>query len=430
VYQNIKIGEPTVLYRNNFTRSGYIFNGWNTERDGKGSGYKDGDVITLSQFNIGSGVLYAQWLKNDGSEGGISDGQGGYETGITIQRAYELAYTQNHKGMYEQDLDDIDDDGDTSEYIEITDGHYHNHDVRFAMQDIDMTYNDNGTNKKVCDLVTVLGDQYQALDVRDNKLYYISKLADGKCWMTQNLDLDLSPNRTLSPTDTDVTTAWTPAYATNDIHWSNATTEEHYKWMRGVTPNSVDFGDYYWQGRSNVPDEGQQFVDPKPFTDFYDLSGNVHYHLGNYYTFAAALATNDGSVYGDNQVVNNQSICPKGWRLPDASNSVGSINYLNGLYASSGPYAAPLYMHPAEHWNDVSDRLDNIEGFEKAFTTAYYTLNRTANTSVDSTDANNYQKMRYFHPGGASGIPSPDTIPQAYPSIPRYLSIPVRCLAR
>ena len=135
-------------------------------------------------------------------------------------------------------------------------------------------------------------------------------------------------------------------------------------------------------------------------------------------------------MYGDNQVVNNQSICPKGWRLPDASNGVGSINYLNGLYTSSGPYAAPLYMHPAEHWNDGSDHLGNIGEFTKTFSTAYYTLNRTSPTKTDSDNEDNYQKQRYFHPGGASGIPSPDTTPQAYPSIPRYLSIPVRCLAR
>ena len=29
----------------------------------------------------------------------------------------------------------------------------------------------------------------QLKDVRDGKYYWVSKLADGKCWMTQNLDL-------------------------------------------------------------------------------------------------------------------------------------------------------------------------------------------------------------------------------------------------
>lgn len=37
----------------------------------------------------------------------------------------------------------------------------------------------------------VLEQQYQMMDKRDNKIYWVAKLADGNVWMTQNLDYDL-----------------------------------------------------------------------------------------------------------------------------------------------------------------------------------------------------------------------------------------------
>lgn len=40
-------------------REGYLFNGWNTERDGSGTKYEPGDTIRFDN----SITLYAQWLK-------------------------------------------------------------------------------------------------------------------------------------------------------------------------------------------------------------------------------------------------------------------------------------------------------------------------------------------------------------------------------
>ena len=43
-------------------------------------------------------------------------------------------------------------------------------------------------NEEVCDLVETFDTQFQVTDLRDHKDYWISKLRDGNCWMTQNLD--------------------------------------------------------------------------------------------------------------------------------------------------------------------------------------------------------------------------------------------------
>ncbi|HBE9109545.1 cell wall-binding repeat-containing protein [Clostridioides difficile] len=79
----------------NLNREGYIFIGWNTERDGSGTSYKGDGSDTLNvDDNI---VLYAQWEKipdnqggndnsggnNNGNNGGSSGGGGGSSTDTT-----------------------------------------------------------------------------------------------------------------------------------------------------------------------------------------------------------------------------------------------------------------------------------------------------------------------------------------------------------
>ncbi len=47
--------------KNQFTRSGYSFNGWNTKADGSGTAYKRGDSVPLNDETV---TLYAQWTEN------------------------------------------------------------------------------------------------------------------------------------------------------------------------------------------------------------------------------------------------------------------------------------------------------------------------------------------------------------------------------
>ena len=69
-------------------------------------------------------------------------------------------------------------------------------------------------NEEICSMVNVFEDagQAQLIDIRDDKIYYVAKLADENCWMTQNLDLDIDSNRTYTSADTDLldNTTWTP----------------------------------------------------------------------------------------------------------------------------------------------------------------------------------------------------------------------------
>ena len=147
------------------------------------------------------------------------------------------------------------------------------------------------------------GDQIQLRDSRDDKIYWIGKLPDGNCWMTQNLDLDLSTSKTFTPADTNITSNWTP---------STSTTTTTISGYNSDTGKSYNPGDQYYEG-----------------------TGSEHYHVGNYYQWSAATAGYTGTSESQ------QSICPAGWKLPNRTEFQDIINF--GL-SSSNFMNAPYYL--------------------------------------------------------------------------------------
>ena len=139
------------------------------------------------------------------------------------------------------------------------------------------------------------GQQYQLMDYRDGKNYWIAKLADGNVWMTQNLDLEISDTRTfLTSDDSDVT--GTIAFSTSQ---SNI--------------DYTDGGDFYYANGTTSTDTGS--LNP---TDT-----EWHYHAGSFYSWGAAT-TGVVSGYGEIGDYTIQSICPKGWTLPGFGDEVSS----------------------------------------------------------------------------------------------------------
>ena len=54
-------GDQATVKANEFTRTGYTFDGWNTQADGTGDDYSSGDSITIAGEEV---TLYAQWTAN------------------------------------------------------------------------------------------------------------------------------------------------------------------------------------------------------------------------------------------------------------------------------------------------------------------------------------------------------------------------------
>ena len=210
---------------------------------------------------------------------------------------------------------------------------------------------------------TEVGTVARLTDARDQKQYWVTKLADGNCWMTQNLDLDLSTSKALTPDDSDVSRSWTPGNDTlTDGIQTTSDYEAEWSWNLGdyvlTTPNAgtscgdsgiSDFGDCTSAGFQSVA--GMTPMTDGNATDV--ISGNTynaHYHVGNHYTWNAATAgTGDADVTDEDAT---DSICPKGWQLPTSNNSnFGSFQALTNAYSISSDTAgntalvsAPLYF--------------------------------------------------------------------------------------
>lgn len=216
--------------------------------------------------------------------------------------------------------------------------------------------------------------QYQLRDARDNKTYWISKLRDGNVWMTQNLDLDLGVatlthgDTTLRHDDTDLgwgsdttTLSWTPASATINVATNGTFTSigtDTY-----TVPRSLNVGDWYYTDQfyestaSNyLTGDGGNYFSQTPY------AGNgTHGHVGNYYNWTAAVASNDTSgitnnSYNDVSNSPQNSICPAGWRLPTITGASPNYSYAG----SRNEFARLVYLYNDNNY--VTDSSVKLEG--------------------------------------------------------------------
>ncbi|MEE0888119.1 MAG: FISUMP domain-containing protein [Candidatus Saccharimonadaceae bacterium] len=168
-------------------------------------------------------------------------------------------------------------------------------------------------------------------DIRDDKTYTIAKLADGNCWMTQNLDLDLDSNTTLTPEDTNISVNWTPER--NTIAPDDLSTDT---WQYDqVRPYSYNPGDvYYYTSGTDANDIQYNSLAECEAAGHTDCS---HYHAGNYYNWPVAVASNNTSDLIEQYTVANTSVCPKGWRLPAGPESESEAS--GEMYAMLANYS-------------------------------------------------------------------------------------------
>lgn len=130
--------------------------------------------------------------------------------------------------------------------------------------------------------------------------YVVRKLADGKCWMTQNLDLGGSATITLTPNDTDIT--------------SNFTLPASYKASWGTSlPRMLNMTDSWVMPPASTYST-PSIVDTAPSDSIMAKTQ----HIGNYYNNRAITAQGRGSI------------CPKGWKLPDLTDFNGLLGQISG----------------------------------------------------------------------------------------------------
>lgn len=229
----------------------------------------------------------------------------------------------------------------------------------------------------------------EAMDKRDFKKYYVTKLKDGNIWMTQNLDFNITTNATLDSETTDLNVIYdssTGQYAEYNDGYDEANGVIY--WEPASTATTINF-----EGTTVT---GWQSSNTEPYSaSKTDDTNTGHSSLGNYYNWTAAIASNDSSTLTGNTLNNisqnpQNSICPKGWRLPNISNEpatvVGSTNEfarLNYLYNNNstsevsklivdplyflmgggiynGLYSNDVYTNGGSYWSSTNNNTDTV----------------------------------------------------------------------
>ena len=229
---------------------------------------------------------------------------------------------------------------------------------------------------------------YAKTDSRDNKSYYIAKLKDGHIWMTQNLDLDITAGSTaLTSENTDLSTDQSVYTAGNTIYALKGSGDTYgYTYENGVAtwiPERTtivynQLSGTTWTNNVNHPysyDRLDNNGNPVyPDNNVSQAVAGDHGLSGNYYNWTASLASNDSTNASGNPT---NSICPKGWRLPNITNKEfgnllvqygiistnTSTSYIENQSSVNSMGATPLYFVRGGFVNGGSLSLSGSYGF-------------------------------------------------------------------
>ena len=175
-----------------------------------------------------------------------------------------------------------------------------------------------------------VGDTEQLYDTRDNQVYLVGKLADNKCWMLDNLALDLTDPTVLAGLSTSNTNATDTALTS--LRSGNRAAGDQYATAGVINWTS---GNSYSQPMVNMDRKNTTVT----------TYGNNNGKVGGYYNYCAASA--GGYCYGDDTSMGTTignattSICPAGWRMPTGG-TTGEYNVLGHV----------IYGEDWDEWTD------------------------------------------------------------------------------
>ncbi|MBO4276136.1 hypothetical protein J5868_00265, partial [Candidatus Saccharibacteria bacterium] len=156
-------------------------------------------------------------------------------------------------------------------------------------------------------------------DSRDENTYAVARLADGYCWMIENLRLDANHS-----TDSSLAQGYDTGFiglpASEDANFdtngtaNNLYSTGNYRTMPRYNNNNIKFGGKNASGTDLIAG--------------YNTNTNTAqwYSYGNYYSWPAAKATiTNYESYSATDAVST-SICPAGWILPLGYQSTGALD--------------------------------------------------------------------------------------------------------
>ena len=173
-------------------------------------------------------------------------------------------------------------------------------------------------------------------DSRDNDVYAVAKLADGKCWTIENLRLDDSAELSSANTHN-------PSLPLTNIY-DSSTTSNHLSPTSSLDYDATTAPEGWCTTKSAACyDQSRLRTDNTTlFTDntssSYNASSNV-YSYGNYYNWYSATAGHGkyGSSYGSGYTAPGD-ICPAGWHLPTGGSATAEFGALDVAMGGTGAH--------------------------------------------------------------------------------------------
>ena len=209
-------------------------------------------------------------------------------------------------------------------------------------------------------------------DQRDNNTYAIAKLADGKCWMIENLRLESTADHNSDGTlaqgyGTSATYGNFGGLATAEsTNFSNITTANSLYYSGTQSGDAtIDIGTTNYPGyrmpRYNNLNTSTRASNPTSNTFPNDDTTGGMYSYGNYYTWHAAIA--DLAYNGtNNQSTTGTSLCPAGWHLPKGGDKSNEVNnelwslVVDGINGGTKPANYDSSTYP--YYNDTPEGSD------------------------------------------------------------------------
>ena len=273
-------------------------------------------------------------------------------------------------------------------------------------------------------------------DQRDNETYAIAKLADGNCWMIENLRLE-------STNFDNSTGALAQGYGTSVTYgnFAGLATAESANFSDSTTANSlyysgtqsgdaaIDIGATNYPGyriprynNLNTPDSASNRPQ-NPTIESFPANNTTAgmYSYGNYYTWHAAIAD---TTYYDSGDHGATSLCPKGWRLPIGDQSTTNMSFGKLSVELGGPANGAKADYNSTPTGEEMSKV--FRGYPNNFlcsglfdTSSAY--NRGADGHYWSSTADYYDYSYYLY--------LYDTVvyPGTY-SYDKYLGLSVRCI--
>ncbi len=246
----------------------------------------------------------------------------------------------------------------------------------------------------------------EVIDVRDNSIYHIAKLADDNCWMLDNLALDPTDPTTAQNMNASNTNATTEAI-TNLLNGSSSTTG----WSNVAV---IDVDTNFYAGYT-VPRINNASKDTL-VTSYGPASTNGQAKVGIYYNYCAATVgtycyAENGANLPGTAIDAQMDVCPTGWRMPTGGD-------------------AGEYYNLAQKYSNTTAGIDSLQYDLSASLSGAYSVSSASGQNSNggwwSSTYNAYNNGRNMY----GLLVSPTSVdPNSSNGYNRGVGLPVRCLA-